>query len=261
MPIYRSTETVRPTQSEFGQIAYDVMNCVYRIHNEFGRLFDEAVYKRELANRIAGIELEVPVVVSHGAFSKTYKIDVLAHKRGVFEVKAAELIVPRHRGQTINYLLLSDLPHGKVINVRPERVADEFVNCNLRLESLRNPLVETCRFEVSIGGAEFFHDQLMSVIRDWGAGLETGLYEEALTHFLGGEERVLLPISVMGTKGHLYEQRVRLLTPNVAFRLTAFTDRMQGFEVHARRLVRHTNLQAIHWANITHQTVTFTTIR
>lgn len=261
MPIHRSTETIRPTQSEFGQIAYDVMNCVYAIHNEFGRFFDEAVYKRELADRMPGMELELPVTVTHRTFSKLYKIDVLAHKRGIFEFKAAESIVSRHRGQTINYLLLFDLPHGKIINVRPERVGDEFVNCHQRLETLKNPPVNTADFDAAIAGSTFFHDQLMSLILDWGAGLETVLYEEALTHFLGGEEKVLLPVPVMGAKGHLHDQKMRMLAPEVAFKVTAFPDRLEAFENHAHRLLPHTNLKAIHWANITHNNVNFTTIR
>ena len=261
MPIHRTAETIRPTQDEFGQIAYDVMRSVYDIHNEFGRFFDEAVYKRELAARLPGMELELPVTVSHGTFSKLYKLDVLAHKRGVFEFKAAESIVPRHRGQTINYLLLFDLPHGKLINVRPERVGEEFVNCHLRLDALRGPVVDTAQFDSSIAGAAFFHDHLISMIQDWGAGLETGLYEEGLTHFLGGEERVLQPVPVMGAKGQLHEQKLRLLAPDVAFKLTAFPDRLEAFAQHAGRLLLHTSLQAIHWANITHSHVTFTTIR
>ena len=261
MPITRTTETIRPTQSEFGQIAYDVMNCVYEIHHEFGRFFDEAVYKRELAGRMPSMELELPVTVTHGTFSKLYKLDVLAHKRGIFEFKAAESIVSRHRGQTINYLLLFDLPHGKLINVRPERVSAEFVNCHLRLDALRNPAVDTSKFEPAVAGSACFHDHLMSVIKDWGSGLETGLYEEALTHFLGGEERVLMPVPVMGAKGHLHDQTMRLLAPDVAFKLTGFPDRLEAFEVHARRLIQHTTLKAIHWANINHRHVTFTTIR
>ena len=43
MPIHTAIKTVRPTQSEFGEIAYDVMKCLYEIHRDFGRLFDEAV--------------------------------------------------------------------------------------------------------------------------------------------------------------------------------------------------------------------------
>ena len=261
MPIHRTAETIRPTQSEFGQIAYDVMNCVYDIHNEFGRFFDEAVYKRELANRMSGMELELPVTVSHGTFSKLYKLDVLAHKRGIFEFKAAESIAPRHRGQAINYLLLFDLPHGKIINVRPERVGDEFVNCHSRLDALRDPCVETASFESTVAGASIFHDHLISIIQDWGAGLETGLYEEALTHFLGGEERVVLPVPVIGSKGPLHDQKMRLLAPDVAFKITAFPDRREAFEIHSHRLLQHTSLKAIHWANITHNHVAFTTIR
>jgi hypothetical protein len=160
MPITRTTETNRPTQSEFGQIAYEVMNCVYEIHNQFGRFFDEAVYKRELA----------------------------------------------------------------------------------------------------VDGASFFHDHLISMIQDWGSGLETGLYEEALTHFLGGEEKVMLPVPVTGIKGHLHDQKMRLLAPDVAFKITAFPDRLEAFAIHSRRLLQHTSLKGIHWANITHKNVTFTTV-
>jgi GxxExxY protein len=78
------------------------MNHVYHIHNEFGRFFDEAVYKRELASRMPGLELELPVTVTYGSFRKVYRLDVLAYKQGIFEFKAAESIVARHRSQTIN---------------------------------------------------------------------------------------------------------------------------------------------------------------
>ena len=261
MPIDRTTETIHPTQSEFGQIAYDVMNCVYDIHNEFGRFFDEAVYKRELADRMPGMELEVPVTITHDTFCKLYKLDVLAHKRGIFEFKAAESIVGRHRSQTINYQLLFDLPHALIINVRPESVGKEFVNCHLRLDALKNPPLDTTNFAPSIAGASFFHDRLIALIQDWGSGLDTTLFEEALTHFLGGEEQVLQPVPVIGAKGHLHDQKMRLLAPDVAFKLTAFPDRLEAFEKHAHRLLTHTNLKAIHWANITHKHVTFTTIR
>ena len=56
------------------------------------------------------------------------------------------------------------------------------------------------------------------------------------------------------------DQNMRLVAPEVAFKLTSFPDRLEAFEVHARRLLQHTSLQAIHWANITHKYVTFTTI-
>jgi GxxExxY protein len=261
MPVVRQIQTTRPSQDEFGAIAYEVMAHVHDIHNEFGRFFDERVYKRELADRMTGLELELPVTVSHGSFSKTYLLDVLARRCGLFEFKAAEAIVSRHRSQAFNYLLLFDLPHGKIINVRPERVTSEFVNCHQRLEDLRNPVITDTAFDSTVPGAEFFRDMLTALVRDWGAGLEIGLFDEALAHFLGGEEKVFQAVPVIGSKGHLHDQRMRMLAPDVAFKLTAFPERLEAFEIHARKLLQHTTLKAIHWANITYQHVTFTTIR
>lgn len=261
MPIVQTAQTTRPTQSEFGRIAYDVMHCVYEIHNEFGRFFDEAVYKKELAERVSGIELELPVTVTHGTFSKLYRLDVLAHKQGIFEFKAVDCIVARHRAQTVNYLFLFDLPHAKIVNIRPERVVDEFVNCHQRLHELRNPVIDASEFEWRELGGSFFYDQLLALVHDWRVGLEIALYEEALTYFLGGEDNVLQAVPVKGRNGYLYDQRMRLLSPGVAFKLTSFADRLDAFCIHAQRLLRHTTLCAIQWANFGPNGITFKTLR
>ncbi len=227
MPIHCSIATVRITQDEFKLLASEVMHHVFAIHNEFGRLFD---------------------------------VDVLINASGLFEFKASDAIHPRHRGQTLNYLLLLDLGHGKVINVRPVMVGHEFVNCPKRLVELRNPVIYDQRWEAHVAGAEAFRERLMPLIADWGAGLEVSLYEEAVTHFLGGEARVLLPVPVIGNKGRLADQRMKLAAPDVAFKITALQARLDEFETQARKLIQHTALKAVHWANITQETITFTTL-
>lgn len=260
MPILRTIETKRLSQEEFGQLAYEVTGHVMNIHSDFGRFFDEKIYKKELADRMAGVELEVPVTIAFDTFSKTYYLDVLVHRGGLFEFKAADAIHPRHRSQTMSYLLLFDLAHGKIINVRPEMLKSEFVNCHQRLADLRNPGLDTARFDSGVSGAAFFHDTLTALVNDWGSGLDIGLYEEALTHFLGGEERVNTPVPVIGSKGHLGDQKFRLLAPDVAFKITALPDEENNFESHARRMLRHTTLKAVHWANMRTEKITFTTI-
>jgi GxxExxY protein len=141
MPIHSPIATQRITQDEFTHIAGEVMQHVFAIHKEFGRFFDEQIYKKELANRMDGVELEVPVTVTRGSFSMIYSVDALIRGSSLFEFKAPDAIHPRHRGQTLNYLLLLDLGHGKVINVRPEVVGHEFVNCSARLAELRRPTI------------------------------------------------------------------------------------------------------------------------
>ena len=94
------------------------MKQTFQIHDEYGRLFNEIVYKRELANRISHVNLEIPITVSFQSFSKIYYLDTMVGPGGLFEFKATDAIHPRHRAQTINYLLLADLEHAKIINTR-----------------------------------------------------------------------------------------------------------------------------------------------
>ena len=224
MPITLPIQTRRISQAEFGALAFDVMQHVFAIHNEFGRFFDEKIYKRELAARMGGVALELPITVAHGSFSTEYFLDVLVQESGLFEFKAVEAIHPRHRGQTINYLLLAELGHAKIVNVRPEKVEHEFVNCSLRREQLRNPVVQDVGWDPLVPGAVLFRETLRALIADWGAGLELALYDAALSHFLVG----LADVSVHGSAGHLGEQRLRLAAPDVAFKLTALTERRGG---------------------------------
>jgi GxxExxY protein len=234
---------------------------VFAIHTEFGRFFDEKIYKRELAARMRDVQLEAPVDVTHKCFTKRYQADMIVRGCGLFEFKAAEAIHPKHRGQGIHYLLLFNLPHGKIVNTRPEQVEHEFVNCHLQLDDLRKPQISSEGWDSTVPGAEIFRDTLVALMQDWGTGLEAPLYEEAIIHFLGGEPQVERFVPVIGSSGQLGEQRMRLATPEVAFKITSFPEREDAFAIHAQKLLRHTPLKAILWANVTNTQVSFRIIR
>jgi hypothetical protein len=53
---------------------------------------------------------------------------------------------------------------------------------------------------------------------------------------------------------------MHLAASRVAFALTSLHEADPDFESHVRRLLRHTDLEAILWANISLKMVTFTTI-
>jgi len=106
------------------------MGCIFEIHGDMGRFFDERIYKRELAHRHPGVQLEVPIEVTHRSFSKLQYIDVLVDGGAPFELKTVDAITPRHTAQLLNYLLLAELPHGKLVNLKKESVEHEFVNTN-----------------------------------------------------------------------------------------------------------------------------------
>jgi len=117
------------------------------------------------------------------------------------------------------------------------------------------------RFNLTLSSAIAFRDKLIDLLRDWGTGLSASLYEEAMMHLLSEDDPVLNPVTVIGTRSKLGQQRMRLAAPDVSFKITALPKKLDDFRIHAKRLVDHTSLRAIHWANIRNGQVTFETIQ
>ena len=262
MPVILQTPVRRLSQADFGDLAYSVMGTVFQIHRELGRFFDEKIYKRELARRHAGVEIEVPIEITYESFTKIYFIDVLVNSGGPFELKTVDAFVPRHPAQLLHYMLLAELGHGKLVNLRKESVEHEFVNTTLTREDRTGFKTAAPNWSEQTTGAERFREILISLLREWGTGLSLELYEEALTHFLGGEAKVLADVAIRSGSHSIGCQKMRLVTPGVAFALTALPDSdLPNFESHTFRFLRHTELDAILWANISLKLVTFTVIR
>ena len=54
---------------------------------------------------------------------------------------------------------------------------------------------------------------------------------------------------------------MRMVAPEVAFKITGLLDRLDEFEAQPRKLIQHTTLKALHWANITQESITFSTLK
>jgi hypothetical protein len=95
------------------------------------------------------------------------------------------------------------------------------------------------------------------MLRDLGAGLGIALYEEAIFHLVEGT----VSDSAVEIDGHrVGQQRVRLLAPEVAFKITGLNGPLEPFEEHARRFLAHVDLRAIAWVNVNMKEVTFITL-
>ena len=82
MPIELTTTIQACNQKTFHSFDHHIMRVVFGVHNEFGRLMDEDLYKREIAARCAAIgilpiEREVQIRVSH-LFNGLTSIDILS---------------------------------------------------------------------------------------------------------------------------------------------------------------------------------------
>jgi len=81
VPICTRDPIVCISQKEFSDIAYRVMGVVFDVHRDLGRLFDEGIYQREIAERLANVRLESPIDVTFDSFAKTYLVDLLIENK------------------------------------------------------------------------------------------------------------------------------------------------------------------------------------
>lgn len=255
MPVRINTELRRISQDEFASITYSVIRQAFAVHNEMGRFFDESIYRNALAARIGSEALtEVRVDVTFDDFAHEYFLDLLVCQGALFELKCVSKLTAKHRAQLLNYLLLTELFHGKLINMRPINVEHEFVNTGLSRLTRQTFQVITRDWLEPGHLASWF----TAFLSDLGTGLEVRLYEKAVTHFFGGDVIVLQSIPI----GKFGRQRVRLASPEWAIKVTVLpSDHLTLFEQHAQRWLAQTNLHGIHWINVAKDVVMFRSIR
>jgi GxxExxY protein len=263
MPVTVHATTRRLSQEEFTEIGYQVIGHVFKVNQEFGRYFDENIYHREIARRCDALnaQIKVPIEVCHCDFRKTYFADLLVGQGAIFELKTVDALNDRHRSQLLQYLMLADLPRGKLVNLRPESVQHEFVNTKLRHEDRTSFSIDGGDWDRSDAQLESFRDAIVSMLRELGTSLDMGLYEEILTHILGGENAVLQKVEVRSGDHVVDAHPVRVAFPGYSFNVTAVReDSLPRIEGHLRRFLAHTPLYGTHWINIRHRLVTFRTL-
>lgn len=248
-------------QKAFGAIAHEVMEKAFQVHNKLGRFFDEDAYQQEVAHAFGSrAMIEVPILVKHAEFSKTYFIDLFLDHGAIFELKTVSHLTDEHRAQLISYLLMTGGRHAKLINFRPERVEHEFVNTTLTLADRIIFEVDDSAWNNSVEQAPEIRRRVEVFLRDWGTGLDLQLYVDALTHFLGGEDRVVREIEAVSEGRCIRHKKVHCAGDDTAFKITALTDKPESFESHAYRFLQHTNLKHFLWINVTLRTVTMKTL-
>jgi len=265
MPVEVATRIQPCDQEEFHALDRRVMGIVFEVQNEFGRLLDEELYKCEIAARYAAIgleplEREVRIRVSHRDFVKDHFMDLLVCHGYMLEAKVAERLVAAHRAQSLNYLLLAGLKHGRLVNLRTERVQHEFVSTTLTPEERRRFSVVAGEWVEMNAESRQLKARMIELLEDWGAFLDVNLYREALVHFLGGSGSVCKAVEVFSGSRRVGTQNLNLLNEDTRFAVTTKPEGAGAMREHLWRLLDHTRLKAIQWINLDRHRVEFTTL-
>ena len=265
MPIQVQSEICIFDQAEYTAVNRQVLRLAFDIHNEFGKLLNEELYKRELAARCvdAGhspVEREVRIQAMHGDFRKDYVMDMIIAKGLLLEAKSIESLTITHRTQTLNYLLLTGMRHGTLINFRTPRVEHQYVSTNLTPELRHKFTLDDRRWLRQDGDADWLKQQMVCLLEDWGAFLDVTLYREAIIHLLKGTHGGHHPVGIVSGTRLLGTLNLSLLTEKSAFIISAVTVAPPEYESHLSRMLHHTNLNHMHWINLNHHNISFTSL-
>jgi len=125
MPIHPSLSLKTLSDEEFAVIDKAVMDCAYAAHKKFGRFFDERIYENVVAARLRSlgfiVQTQVPLLVEHGDFQKTYYLDLGVNEM-LYELKVVAGLAGEHQAQALNYAILQNIRLVKLINFGELRV-------------------------------------------------------------------------------------------------------------------------------------------
>ena len=127
----------------FKEEVYAVVGAAMEVHRENGFGFSEPVYQEcleiELASRNIPFvpQKEMPIFYKGKQIKKTYIADLIAYGKIVVELKALDKLTSREEAQVINYLKVSKLEVGVLINFgAPSLEWKRIVLTNRAIESI-----------------------------------------------------------------------------------------------------------------------------
>lgn len=109
------------------ELSQKVIGAAFKVHNELGFGFVEAVYERALAIELenAGVPFDVqsPIKVSYrGQIVGEFVCDVLVDKHLIVELKSVKALAIAHEVQLVNYLNATKIDVGLLINFGADKV-------------------------------------------------------------------------------------------------------------------------------------------
>jgi len=265
MPIDIS-QSIRPcSRSAFHGFDYQLMGICFGIHNSIGRLFDESIYQAAVYQQCLQTNLsasrEVEIKVSHESFSKSYYIDLLVEDGIPYELKTTESVTQRHESQLLNYILLTGVSHGKIVNFRTKSIECRFVSTSLRSENRRIFQADEVHWEPVTPRCRILQDVAYAILQDWGTHLDTSLYREALIHFLGGESLIIRDVPIITNGVTVGTQKAALLDDNIAIHVSSVKKGIKAYTNHLRKFLSATNLSRIQWVNLQGAEIYFNSLK
>lgn len=110
------------------QLTYEIRGAIFEVHKQLGPGLMEEVYEEalmiELKSRglLVKNQVTVPIYYKGQRLIKEYRIDVLVNDRVIVELKSVEQLSKVHYKQLYNYLRLTNLRVGILVNFNADTI-------------------------------------------------------------------------------------------------------------------------------------------
>jgi len=109
------------------ELTGSILNCCFEVMRELGSGFLERVYKNALliAMKQKGLQVEVEKsfeVMFRGKVIGRYSADLVVGQTIIVELKCCESLICEHQAQLFNYLKVSQLSVGLLVNFRHRKL-------------------------------------------------------------------------------------------------------------------------------------------
>ena len=118
---------------ERDELTGKILGVAFRVHTVLGAGLLESVYEMALAHELrkAGLlvvtQVEMPVVYDGIRLDLAFRADMIVESRVILELKSVESLAPVHSKQLLNYLRLSGLKTGLLINFNTISLKDQLI--------------------------------------------------------------------------------------------------------------------------------------
>ena len=112
------------------QISYKIRGAIFKVYNELGAGLFESVYEAALIYQlekdglIVKSQVEVPVYYDNIKLDLGFRLDILVEDKVIIEVKSVEELAKVHHKQILNYLKLTKLKLGILVNFNTDDITE-----------------------------------------------------------------------------------------------------------------------------------------
>lgn len=110
-----------------------ILQAAFRVHSVMGPGLLESVYEAALTHELrktglrVATQVEVPAVFDGIKLEVAFRADMIVEMQVILELKSVEALAPVHSKQLLNYLRLSGLKVGLLLNFNTVHLKDQLI--------------------------------------------------------------------------------------------------------------------------------------